>query len=203
MAEKAQVFETILKDYLAQVTEIKARHRLEVSLGIRASNEAFEIPFFNRTYTITTTSIKDNDGARANHSVAVILCKYLLLCPQNPESRETLVTYKDFRDAAPYVIGFRNTAERPIAHSFSGNTALLEKRCRGLGGEPFKTEVACDLAFRFDALPRIPIILFFNDADEDFSAGCTLLFQQDAEAYLDMECIAMAGSALAAWLQKE
>ena len=129
------------------------------------------------------------------------MCKYLLLCPHNPESSEALVTYKDFRDAAPYVIGFRNTAERPIARSFSGNASLLEERCRQLGGERFNTEVACDMAFQFYALPRVPLFLLFNDADEEFSAGCTLLFRQDAQDYLDMECIAMVGSALAAWLQ--
>ena len=203
MAEKAQVFEKILKDYLAQVAKIEARNHLVAALGIGADDEAFEVPFFHRNYTITATSIMDRDGVAANHAVAVILCQYLLLCPQNPEHREALVTYKDFRDAAPYVIGFRNTAERPIAHSFSGNAALLEERCRRLGGERFNTEVACDMAFRFQALPRVPLFLLFNDADEEFSAGCTLLFQQDAQAYLDMECIAMVGSALAAWLKKD
>ena len=100
------------------------------------------------------------------------------------------------------MIGFRNSAERPIAQSFSGKAAMLKERCLRLGGEIFATEVACDLAFRFNALPKLPVMLLFNDADESFPSGCTLLFQIDASDYLDMECIAMIGSSLAAWLDK-
>ena len=202
MAERSQVFDKILKDYLTQVTAIQERQAVGARLGIRVFEEGYDISFFNRCYTITGESIADDTGASANHAVAVILCKYLLLCPQHQYGNDTLVTYKDFRDAAPYVIGFHNTAERPISRSFSGKANLLEERCPRLGGEIFATEVACDLAFRFNALPKIPVVLLFNDADDTFPASCTLLFQKDASDHLDMECIAMIGSSLAAWLTK-
>ena len=202
MAEKSEVFDKIRKDYLTQVAAIEAREATAARLGIQVSEVGYDIPFFNRRYTITEDSIADETGAAANHAVAVILCKYLLLCPQHQNGNDTLVTYKDFRDAAPYVIGFRNSAERPIAQSFSGKAAMLKERCLRLGGEIFATEVACDLAFRFNALPKLPVMLLFNDADESFPSGCTLLFQKDASDYLDMECIAMIGSSLAAWLDK-
>jgi hypothetical protein len=112
------------------------------------------------------------------------------------------VTYKDFKDAAPYVGGFGNTAEKPIAEFFEGRAAELEKRSLKLGGKPFQSEVACQLAFQFLALPRIPIVLMFNDADEDFSSQCILLFQKNAKTFLDMECLAMIGSSLSRLLQK-
>lgn len=203
MAEKAKVFDKILKDYLTQVAAIKERPAIGTRLGVQVSEGGYIVPFFNRRYTITEKSIADEQGAAANHAVAVILCKYLLLCPQDQKGDDTLVTYKDFRDAAPYVIGFRNTAEQPIARSFTGKADLLKGRCRLLGGETFATEVACDLAFRWNALPKIPVFLLFNDADEEFPASGTLLFQKNAADYLDMECIAMIGSSLAAWLKKE
>jgi hypothetical protein len=77
----------------------------------------------------------------------------------------------------------------------------LERQCRALGGRPWDTDVSCQLAFQFRALPRVPVFLLFNDADEDFPAQCTLLFQRDAASYLDMECLAMVGATLAARLQ--
>ena len=49
---------------------------------------------------------------------------------------------------------------------------------------------------RLPALPKIPILQFFNGADEDFPARCTMLFKQRAEKYLDMECLAITGWAL-------
>jgi hypothetical protein len=49
----------------------------------------------------------------------------------------------------------------------------------------------------FEALPRVRIYLIFNDADEDFPADCSLLFEKQAAQYLDMECLAMIGMVLA------
>ena len=166
-------------------------------------DDGYTIPFFSSTYTITTDSIIDADGKTASHAIAVILCKYLLLCPNLPSNDFSLVTYKDFKDANPYVGGFRNTAESPIAGYFENYLPKLEKRCLELGGHPFDTEVSCQLAFKFQALPKVPIILLFNDADEDFPAQATLLFQKNAASYLDMECLAMIASSLAYRLQKK
>jgi len=77
----------------------------------------------------------------------------------------------------------------------------LEQSCQSLGGQPFDTDVACQLAYQFQALPRVPVFLLFHDADEDFPAQCTLLFWQNAARYLDMECLAMIGGILAHRLQ--
>ncbi len=201
MNEKALVFDKIMKDYLHQVALIEAKQQVGASLGITIINDEYTIPFFNSTYTITTDRIIDANGKTASHAIAVILCKYLLLCPKLPSNDFSLVTYKDFKDAAPYAGGFRNTAENPIASSFENGLPKLEKRCLDVGGHPFTTEVSCQLAFKFQALPNIPIILLFNDADEDFPAQATLLFQKNAASYLDMECLAMIASALAYRLQ--
>ncbi len=203
MTEKAPVFDKIIKDYLRQVALIEAKEEMAASLGVSVINDGYTIPFFKNTYTITTDRIIDADGETAGHAIAVILCKYLLLCPNLPSNDFSLVTYKDFKDANPYVGGFRNTVERPIEGYFENCLPKLEKRCLDLGGHPFATEVSCELAFKFQALPQVPVFLLFNDADEDFPAQATLLFQKSAASYLDMECLAMIGSSLAYRLQKK
>jgi hypothetical protein len=43
--------------------------------------------------------------------------------------------------------------------------------------------------------------LLFNDADEEFPARCTVLFEKRAEHYLDMECLAMVGMRLFEYLK--
>ena len=47
----------------------------------------------------------------------------------------------------------------------------------------------------------MPFLLLFNDADEEFPAQATILFQKNAASYLDMECLAMIGGSLAHRLQ--
>ena len=49
---------------------------------------------------------------------------------------------------------------------------------------------------KFDVLPRIPLLLLFNDADEDFPAHCSVLFEKRADTFLDAECLAIAGRLL-------
>jgi hypothetical protein len=198
---KAPIFNQIISDYLSRVKQCKSRPGLSAKLGLKIENDVIELPFFNRRYRITDHAITDYQGQSVSHAISVVLCKYILLCPDDVHLNTDLMTYKDFKDAAPYVGGFRNTAEQPIAAFFEKKAAELEERSRELGGKPFGSEVACQLAFQFLALPRIPIILMFNDADQDFPSQCVLLFQKNAQAFLDMECLAMLGSALARMLQ--
>ena len=64
------------------------------------------------------------------------------------------------------------------------------------GGTDAGIEARYDLAARFAALPKISVLLLFNDADEDFPPASSVLFEACTETYLDAECIAMLGSRL-------
>lgn len=201
METESPVFRKIYEDYLAEVSALSLAERAE-TLGIRVNGDTATVPFFHRTFSVTPSGIADADGRKPPHAVCVILSKYLLLCPERPTPDGNVVTYKDFRDAGPYAGGFHNTARRPVAEEFSGRLGELETRAKALGGTRWDTDVNCDLALAFPALPRVPIFLIFNDADEEFPAECSLFFRRDAEQYLDMECVAMIGMTLAEWLRR-
>jgi hypothetical protein len=47
----------------------------------------------------------------------------------------------------------------------------------------------------FTALPKIKLLLLFNDSDDEFPASCSVLFQKQAEEYLDPESLIMIGIA--------
>ncbi len=49
---------------------------------------------------------------------------------------------------------------------------------------------------QFNALPKLPMVLLFNDRDEEFPAQAKILFEQRAEVYLDAECLAILGNLL-------
>lgn len=199
MQSEAPIFKKILNDYLTEVAALDLTGKSDL-LGIQMDGNTIGIPFLNNFYTITPETITDRQGKCPQHSVSVILCKYLLLCPDTPSSNKALVTYKDFRDAAPYVLGFGNTAEKPVSRVFSGKIDALEKRSQELGGEACDMGISCDLSYIFHPLPKVPIYMFYNDEDEEFPADCSLLFEKRAEDYLDMECLAMIGMVLAEWL---
>jgi len=51
-------------------------------------------------------------------------------------------------------------------------------------------------------LPKVPVLLLFDDADEEFPAQCKVLFERRAKNYLDPECLAILGMLLSDFLNK-
>jgi hypothetical protein len=90
---------------------------------------------------------------------------------------------------------FTSDAEQPIVKDFSGRVDALSHASQQLGGAPCELSTAYDLAMQFKALPQIDILLLFNDRDDEFPASCSVLFQGQAESYLDPESLIMVGIA--------
>lgn len=198
---RAAVFDEIYANYLAEVAALDLPS-VARRLGLEQEGGAVLIPFYGSLFSVSGDGVGDEHGHRPSHAVSVILCQYLLLCPrENPPSDTDWVRYSTFKDALPFAAGFRNTAEQPIGKAFAGCLEDLRKAALALGGTPTKAPFACDLAMRLPALPTVPLLMMFDDRDEEFPAQCTLLFQDRAAAYLDMECLAMLGMVLASWLK--
>ena len=199
--EKAAVFKEIYDKYIADVSALDLKsigHRL----GIEIDGDTAVVPFYGKTYRVSRKGVMDSRGRQPSHAVSVILCKYLLMCPPPaPQTAVDWIKYQGFKDAAPFAMGFRNTAEQPISKAFSGRLEDLQRACAALGGQPGSAQISCDLSVQFKALPKVDLLMLFNDVDEEFPADCSLLFERQAEAYLDMECLAMLGMVLAVWLK--
>jgi hypothetical protein len=124
------------------------------------------------------------------------------MCPEYDPIEDDWVSFKDFKDAAPFAGSFINYTEVPLAHHFAGNLTGLKKAARTLGGQSPDVAFPYDLSLQFAALPKVPLLMLFNDADAEFAARCAVLFERRAEKYLDMECLAMVGMQLFEWLKR-
>ena len=192
MSERAAVFDRIYRDYLHRVVRTDWRPKAGL-LGIEVDEAGITVPFFGVPYRISETGIQDPDGKRPIQSVSVSLFQYLLLSPDASPEGDDWVTYKDFRDAAPFAGAFTKNVEKAIAEHFSGRLAELEAAASRLDAHSSNLDLSHDFHRIFKGLPRIPLLLVFNDEDEDFPAQSTVLFQRRASHHLDMECLAMVG----------
>ena len=199
--DKPTVFEETYADYLVRIAGLDFT-RIAGRLGAEMSGEELIIPFFGSPHRISKQGLCDPSGKRPDFSVSVVLFKYLLLCPENDPMKDDWVSFKDFKDAAPFAGSFVNYTEAPLADHFAGNLTRLKEAARTLGGQPPDVEFPYDLNLQFTALPKVPVLLLFNDADAEFAARCAVLFERRAETYLDMECLAMVGSLLFEWLKQ-
>lgn len=165
-------------------------------LGVKIGNGALEIPIYDKIYRFASTGIVDDEGKGLTTAIQVMICKYILTCPlELPELNETLVTYREFKDAAPLISYFTTNTNKTLESTFCGNVAGLLTRGQEIGGKILDSDTY-DLSLLFHAFPRVPVILNFNDRDDLFSATCSVLYQSSAEHFLDMECLAMTGTLL-------
>ena len=203
MTQRSPAFEKTYRMYLAKLAGLDLEARAGL-LGFEVDDGEALVPLYGRPHRVSPRGVTDPAGVQPIHSVSVLLCQYLLLGPSTePAAGAQWVTYKDFRDASPFVDGFVNNSERAIARSFSGRLDDLEAACQALGGEAPDLEVSYQVRMRFDALPRVPVVLLYNDEDEEFPSESTILFERRAERYLDMECLAILGWMLADRLAEE
>ena len=192
--QKAPVFDQIYQDYLRRLGQIDL-HTKASTIGTEMEEDSILIPLFGQSYKVSPKGILDPSGKEPIHSIKVVLCQYLLHVPASQPGGEDWVSYKDFKDASPFVGGFQNNTEKAIAKNFAGRLEALRRACLHLGGKDPNLNWGYQLSMKFDPLPHVPILLLFNDADEEFPPQCLLLFERRAETYLDMESMAIL-----AWL---
>lgn len=197
---ESAAYEKTYRDYLSQISAIDLYERAE-KLGGEIHGDGIVVPYYGKPYVISSSDICETSGKKASFAVRVALSKYVLMCPEVRPSGDAWASYRDFKDAAPFAGAFAKNAEQALADFFSGRIRDLEAACQKLACRPPNVEVAYDVAKIVDALPRVPVLLLFNDADEDFGAGCSVLFEKRAEHYLDMECLAIVGWHLSDYLK--
>jgi hypothetical protein len=201
MKRNNPIFEQTGKQYLAEIARIDFR-QIEAGLGISVRNGSAVIPFLGTDYLVSAEAVIGPERKAPPPAVSVILCKYLLLCPDSAPPEASWVSFRDFRNAAPLVASFANTAEGALVREFAGRVADLQRAAQALGGRGPTESYDYDVSLVIPALPRVPLLLLFNGADEGFPAACSMLFERRAERYLDMECLAMVGMLLADRLRK-
>ena len=195
MNSTSSIFADHTRFYLQQLDRIDFAP-LADRLGVVVENRTATVPVFGQPHRVTPEGIERPDGRPADYTTVVIVCRYLLQRPDFDPAENRWQSFRDFPDAAPLVHYFSANVERIIAARFSGRLENLRNAADRLGGKRPPMELSYDVVTRIAALPRVPILLLFNEADEDFPAQSRVLFENRARHYLDMECVSMVGTLL-------
>ncbi|MEW6266321.1 MAG: DUF3786 domain-containing protein [Thermodesulfobacteriota bacterium] len=204
MTDSSEIYKKYYQEYQAQLSKVDFES-IKHKLGILSDSDRMFIPFFNQRFFVSSAGVRDASDHSPDYGVSVILYKYILSCPSEPHYDPKWTAFKDFKRVSHFtnVNYFSSDTEKVIEKHFSGRLKELKKACIELAGFYHKTETVYDLSMQFDALPRISLLLLFNDGDEDFPAKCTVLFQKHTEYYLDPESLAMTSAYLAKSLIKQ
>lgn len=192
---KSPVFEETYKKYLSEIAKIDYLAKADL-LGVEKRDYSLVIPLYDQHYILSGKGILDLQGAEVPPAVRVLLSKYVLQCQRYELSEDDpYKTFRDFKDASPLTSYFTSNTNKTLENTFAGKLTKLVEVCKGIGGLSQENE-SYDCSMLFFALPRIPVVLNFNDRDDLFPASCSVLYRASAEQFLDMECLAMTGTLL-------
>lgn len=199
MPGKSEQSELTIDNSLKQISNLEM-DSISKTLGLQKCSDGYRFDFFNRSILYDFNDFSDLSGEGILPAVKSIFCQYLLRGSKNQiKGSGRLVTFREFSGAGPLFSRFSENTNKTIEHSFSNKLALLEEKCGQLYGMPVD-DTSYDLSLRFKALPRVPVIFQFNDADDILPANSAMLFHDDAENYLDLKSLAAIGTYLTGML---
>ena len=189
------VYEKTYQSYLQQLQAMDFDGQEEL-LGITVDGRDLVVPYFGSSVRLTPHGLEDAAGRRPDFSDCVVVCRYLIMCPLYEPQDTAWVAYRDFPDAGPLTVFWADTVENHLAKRFANHVDVLRDACDAMGAVETDLDVACDLCRQFTPLPKVPLLLIFNDVDDDFPASASLLFEKRASTYLDAESQAILGHIL-------
>jgi hypothetical protein len=160
------------------------------------------VPFFNRTFWVHSEDprVEEESGSPPPWDVQLVILHYLLNADGTPPSG-MWVTYRHIPDAFLFEARFNSMAVEPLARAFGADLAGFRRAAEALGGiEMTRTG---DAAYRFIALPQIPMGCILYLADDELAASASILFDASAAQYLCAEDLAYLGIYLSESLLKE
>jgi hypothetical protein len=113
-----------------------------------------------------------------------------------------MVSFREFSNAGPLFSRFSENTGKIISTSFSGQADKLKQRCQHFGATLLENP-SYDVSAEFIALNNVLVFLNFNDVNDLMPANTVFLFYDDAESYLDLECLTIICTYLTGLLIQE
>ena len=188
------------KQLLETQEALRRRDPAEVALWsgttrkVAAGETRLEVPFWGRPHLITwpDLEVRDKDGQPSPAPVQGTILQYLLLADGAP-LENTWVSLRNLPNGAFYEQAFQSYSGNLLVRSFREDVESFRGIARSMGGEPLEMG---DAAFRFWALPRIPLAVVYWSGGGEFPDSAQVLFDKSASHYHHLEMLAHLGGML-------
>lgn len=164
--------------------------------GAEYREGSFIIPLFNRTYTIhfpACATAEIGSAARVPTFIELLLMHYLMHADGTAESGRW-IGYRQLPGAKLFEQRFANLVLQPMIDLFDNNADSFREAAEALGGRMIDDKG--DAAYRFAALPRLPVLCIFNAGEENIPTSINLLFDESAPHYLPTEDLSIIGGVM-------
>ena len=168
--------------------------------GLTRNEDGFELsllgqPILIRWPTLVSTA---PDGEPCPEEVQIMLLDYLTRGDGAGPSGQW-IGFQELPDGSFYRHAFQGYSADQLVRDLAGDIAAFRRAAVRLSGDPLEMG---DAAYRFHALPHIPLAVVWWAGDEEFPANATVLFDATASRYLPTDGLAILGRMLCRALAK-
>ena len=199
-SEKPEAYEKVYQGLVERLAE-RDLAPAGASLGLQRRGAEYAVPLLGREFLVGPGGVRAAGGGPAPFTHRIVLA-WFLIHGGGGEPSGSFVPYRELPGGADFARTLSQLVDARLAASFSGRLAELKQAALALGGRELPTSSASDGAWRFPALPKLPLELRFYDADEEFPAEAKLLYDITAPNFLDLECLAVLGQILVVELEQ-
>jgi len=139
-------------------------------------------------------------GGGISPLIETLLLYYFSTADGHP-LRGEWVSFADLPDGRFYNQAFQSYTGGELTRFFQSDRVRFENAAQRVGGEVLQ-DAPGDVAFRFQALPCVPLLLVHWQGDEDFPSSYQILFDASTSHYLPTDACAILGSYLTGRLKK-
>lgn len=118
---------------------------------------------------------------------------YYLYTSDGSPAAEKWIAFTDLPDGRFYTKAFQGYTGSELAQEFGDDIQRFAQTAVACGGKPESFPAA---AFRFQALPKVPVLVVCWQGDEDFPASFKILFDAHTSHHLPTDACAIMGSML-------
>ncbi|MCF8080259.1 MAG: DUF3786 domain-containing protein [Desulfobacterales bacterium] len=150
-----------------------------------------ELPYFDGRIQVRSGGMTSTSGDELDRWEQTFLYNHLAQGGSAAPSG-TWKSFEELPNTISKVKSMRAHVEEPIRRRFSGRKEALASAGKAFGGAEAGGDFPeADVALRFAALPRVPLLLLFWDAEpaEEIGARAKLLFDETVTVHLDIESI--------------
>ena len=133
------------------------------------------------------------DGTREEGPLGIIISLYALHTTNAECQLEPFRSFKEMPDSAPYAGAFANRTQQALVPAVARLADHRETICARLDGSDAPAHMAGDLAFIVRPLPKIALCYVCYLPDDDFPAGVTCLYANNASRFLPTDALADVG----------
>ena len=167
---------------------------------LEAEQGVFHLPLWGQATDLSYPDYiaRDRSTGQELPLVSQALLLYYFATADGTPAEQGWIAFSELPDGRFYNQAFQGYTGRELARAFQNDFQAFESAAGALGGIRMKTgpTMPGDLAFAFQALPRVPLLVAAWLGDEDFPPSFQILFDASVSHYLSTDSCAILGSML-------